>query len=216
VPHPDATNWLDLHGRLAQGDLDAGKKIVEHFHRRLSQRLVYRRAGVDAHLAAESADIALLNYLANPGRFDPGRRVPLGYWLWVQARGHLSHLLRRERRHQSHQWTVGVGDENFEKCLSKMGLERAICKGRDDAGIEEWRQALEESLLPRLSLFDRLGIELLRRDAPFGEWVEHLRITPLPTAERRRKVNAEKARLKKKVRRLAKRLGLALLKEVDL
>ncbi len=206
MPHRDTMNWLDVHLRLSQGDIAAGNRIVQYFLPWVSQRLCRHRPDVDMDLAAESTENALLDYLSNPRRFDVTRGVFLGYWLWLQARGHLSRLLRRERSRQAHEQAVGVTDKNFENSLSKVSLEMAIYRGRKREETGEQLQALH-NLLPRLSLYERMEVELLRCGTRFEEWVDYLGIAHLPLIDQRRKVNAEKARLKKKIRRLAQKVS---------
>lgn len=209
MQHLDTMYWLEVHLRFTKGDFAAWKEIAAYFLPWLSQRLSYRRPDVDIHLIAESAENALLLYLDDPWRFDATRGVPLHCWLLFQARGQLSNLLRHEQSHKAKERAVGVADKIFEKKLSEMGREMTIYIGRDENEIEEQQRSLY-SLLPRLSLLDRARLELLYAEAPFGEWAEQLRIAYLPTAEQHHKVNAEKQRLRKKLRRLARRLGLSV------
>jgi hypothetical protein len=54
---------------------------------------------------------------------------------------------------------------------------------------------------------DRAEVALWREGASFEEWVRHLRIAHLPLGEQRHRVNAEKDRLRKKLRRLVRRRG---------
>jgi hypothetical protein len=82
----------------------------------------------------------------------------------------------------------------------KRGL-RGLYIGRDEEEMKE--QQTLDGLLSRLSLHDQVGGELLRRGGLFKEWVEHLGVAHLSAFEQHCKVNGEKARLKKKLRRLA-------------
>jgi|SRR5579875_3209039 len=208
MSQPEAENWLEVHFQFMRGSENAWEKIAKYFLPCLIQRLSSCRPRVDAHLVAESAENALLDYRKSPQRFDATRSVPLGHWLLLQARGHLSNLLRRERRHWVHEKAVGVADKIFEKFLSQMGVERTIIIRRDEDETTEQRRRTLNSLLLRLNPVDRAEVELLRREKVlFEEWVAQLGIASLSTAEQHHRVNAEKARLKKKLRRLVRKDG---------
>ena len=196
----ETKDWLAVHDRLCHGDIAAKAMLTEYFLPWLSQKLLHRCFAVDAHWAIESAEDALLDYLAKPQHFDARRGLPLGYWLLLQARGHLSHRRRSEQRRRVHECALGGEGKIFSNWLSEMALKRAIYRRREKDAMEEQKQVLENAL-SQLSLPDRHGLELLREEASFEEWVEHLGIALLPTSEQRRKINAEKARLKKKMQR---------------
>ena len=202
--YPDATYWLNVHIQFTQGANVAWEEVAAYFLPQLCQSLLRRRPDVDEQLISESVENALMDYRKDPHRFDASRGAFLGYWLMIQARGHLSHLLRREKRHQAKTLALGVADKIFEKSASKMGYEMAIYRGGKEDELEEQQQFLE-SLLPSLSLLDRAGVEMLLHGAAFDEWVDHLGIAHLSTAEQHRNVNAGKSRIKKKLHRLARR-----------
>lgn len=204
MSRPDDLYWLGTHVRFTQGDLAAWEKIAAYFLPWLRRTLSYRQLGMDEHLAAESAENALLVYRKDPQRFDATCGAPLASWLLIQARGHLSNLLRRERRHKAKEWAVGAMDEKFEKFLSEKRVEMTIHIRRDEDETQEWQRILDR-LLRRLSLRDRMGVELLSRGGSFEEWIEYMGIAGLPTNEQRQRVNMEKTRLTKKLRRLAAR-----------
>jgi hypothetical protein len=205
MAHPETTDWMEVHVRYSQGDKAAWDEIAEYFLPRLTQRLCNRRSDVDPHLLAESVEDALLDYRKSPQRFDTTYGVPLGYWLWLKTRGYLSHRLRRQQRHKAKEQAVGVTDKIFEKYLSKMSREMAIYIGMGE-DENRCRQTLDR-VLPRLSLRDRKGVELLSHGASFETWLKYVGNTYLPADEQRRKINAEKSRLRKKLRRLVQSSG---------
>ncbi|HLI62938.1 MAG TPA: hypothetical protein VKV05_06035 [Terriglobales bacterium] len=53
---------------------------------------------------------------------------------------------------------------------------------------------------------DRAGVELLCAGAGCERWIQHLGIEYLLSEEQRRKINAEKDRLKKKLKRWAQKM----------
>lgn len=203
MSHHDADYWMAVHDRVCYGDMQSRDEICSLLP--LLIRLLSRKHPHDWDEATESAEEALLGYLSEPDRFDPCRGCSLVTWLAIQARGHMSHLLRKEASHEKHEKAVGIAEKIFEENMSEMSVEMAISKGRDEEKIEEWRQELDD-LLQMLNPCDCDGVVLLRRDAPREEWVQHLQIEYLPVKEQRHRINAEKDRLKKKLRRLAQRM----------
>ncbi len=203
MSHPDANYWMAMHERACHGDMQACDEICSLLPS--LTRMLGRKHPRDQEEAAESVEEALLKYLSAPERFDPCRGCTLVTWLAIQARGHMSHRLRKKASRQKHEKVVGVAERIFEEKLSEMGVEMAICKGRYEHKIEEWRQKMDD-LLQMLKPCDCNRVALLRRHAPCEEWVQHLHIEDLPEEEQRYTINREKDRLKKKLRRLAQRM----------
>jgi hypothetical protein len=203
MPYHDADYWVAVHDLIIYGDMRARDEIYSLLP--LLIRLLSRKHPHDRDEAAESAEDAVLDYLSEPERFDPCRGCALVTWLAIQARGHMSHLLRKKASREKHEKAVGIAEKIFEEKMSEMGVGMAISKGRDEDKTEEWRQELDD-LLRMLNPCDCDGVLLLRRDAPIEEWVQHLHIEDLPVEEQRHRINREKDRLKKKLRRLAQRM----------
>lgn len=192
-------------GRLRHGDAQALCKICCPLLNPLERMLGQAKPSIEKAMVAESAEDALLDYLSRPERFDPSRGVPLLRWLFIQARGHLSNKLRQKRSRQQHERPVGVRGEQFEKFVSEMSHEMTTYQGKEKEALAEERLVLD-NLVMRLSFDDREEVALLRRGASFKEWVQLLGIDNYPAEVQHKKINAEKDRLKKKLKRWAQKM----------
>ncbi len=180
----------------------------------LRQKLSRRYRHIDEHLLDASIEDALLYYRRNPHCFDASRGVPLSSYMELWARSYLFRLLRREKRHRRHQKAAGVSERNFEKILSEVRAERSIYTGRDRSGqeAEEREEELDRqrgvvnAIVAQLNPRDRAGVRLLLDGASFEEWVRHLGIEHLPRKEQQHKVNGEKDRLMKYLKRRAQKM----------
>lgn len=198
MAHPDKKKWLEAHIRFVQGEYDAWKEISTQFLPWLSRRLLHRYPGLDEHFIAESAEDALLDYWKKPQRFDATRGVPLGYWLFLLARSHLSHLRRREQGHRAHEEAIGVDGDDFGKIV------KIVSRKEKRAGyllIED-----EEMLLTaKFSQQEQVGLQLLSEKRAQEEWVQLLGIEGLPAEQQQQRIRREKDRIRKKKLRIRKR-----------
>lgn len=199
----DAGYWMTVHDRVCRSDGQAREEFCSLLP--VLTGLLCRKHPKKRDEAAESAEDALLGYLSDPTRFDPCRGCSLVTWLAIQAWGHLSHRLRREQRHRVHEKAVGIAEKIFEEKMSEVDVERAIYRGGDGDEIGAWRQKLDK-MMWMLAPCDRGEVYLLRRGASCEEWVRHLHVEDLPTKEQCHRINIEKDRLKKKLRRLARKM----------
>lgn len=169
----------------------------------LRQRLARRYWSVDPHLLDASIEDALLRHMRKPQQFDPARSA-LSEYLAMWARSYLFRRLRRERCHKGHEKVVGASEKQFEQILSEIRAGRSMYSERGSETREAEREALEKAAAS-LSLLEQAEVELLCQGASPADWVRLLGIAHLPKAEQHHKVNAEKDRLKKKLRRKLKR-----------
>lgn len=209
MEHPDNRVWLEVHFRFTQGDQTAWEEIAAYFLPRLSQWLSYRHPNADAHLLGESVEDALIGYQKDPQGFDASRGVPLSYWLLFQARGHLSHKLRREQRYHVKELTSGVDAEDFSKIVENMSRKRQgngylFIEGESEIICsEEMRRWLDATF----SENEQVEFGLLVERKPLEVWAQLLGVESLPEAEQRRLIDREKERIRKKRLRTKERAG---------
>ncbi len=189
-------------------------EFIAHELALLRRRLRGRYNHIDEHLLDGSIEDALLHYRAYPDHFDASRGVPLECYLSWRTRGYLSMALRKEKRHQQHEKAAGVREKNFEKIVSEVRAGRSIYIGRDgsERETEEREEELDRerellsAIVASLAPCEQAELQLLLAGASRNEWVQHLGIAHLPPKEQQRKVNAEKDRLKKKLKRRAQKM----------
>jgi RNA polymerase sigma-70 factor, ECF subfamily len=94
---------LQLHMQILAGDLLASSKIAELFLPLLSRGLHRKYHSLpDSQLAAAAAADAIMQYLANPPKFDPERGKLFSY-LWMSAQGDLLNRIKQEKRIENRQ-----------------------------------------------------------------------------------------------------------------
>jgi hypothetical protein len=181
---------------------------------KLRQKLRRRYGRIDQHLLEESIEDALMHYRNYPEKFDATRGVPLLSYLELWTCHYLDKRLQRVKRRRKHEKAAGVSDKIFEKIVSEMRARGGIYIGKESTEeeaeqlreeAERWKEVLD-ALLALLNPHDRAGVDLLRIGASREEWIRHLRIEHLPQKEQQRKVNVEKDRLKKKLKRWARKI----------
>jgi hypothetical protein len=192
--------YTTAHGKVDLSEAASLAEFVDYYLSFLHQKLASKYKLVDEHLLDASIEDALLRHLACPERFDAARGTSLLSYLELWTRSYLDKRLRKVKCRQKHEQAVGVSGENFEKIVSENRMERGICLQTGKKLLEEWGKALD-AIVARLNPRDRAEVQLLRDGDSFEEWVRHLRIEHLPFEEQRHKVNAEKDRLKKKLKR---------------
>lgn len=205
MPHLEIINWSHLHSQCSEGDTAAWEEIAEHFLEWLSQNFCYRRPDVDSHLIIESAEDVLLDYQKRPQRFDPAFGITLGCWLYIQTRGRLSNILRRDRAYRRNVEAIGVGDEEFAKVAHKMSRKRQrnnyylIEENQQTYCTEEQRQ-----FLVAFSPEERAALILLQERSPQDEWILLLGLEALDEAEQVRRIHRAKERIRKKRQRMVR------------
>jgi hypothetical protein len=198
------------HAQVDMSDPAVLAYLLVGLHQKLSKKFNH----VDEHLLDGSIDDALLRHLRCPERFDASRDVPLSYYLELWIRSYLDMKRRRVSRRRKHEKAAGVSDKVFEKILSEtrgggciyLGKNRTDEEGEEQREEAERRKEAFDTLVARLNPHDRAGVELLRTGASHEEWVQHLGIVSLPQSAQRRKVNLEKDRLKKTLKRWAQKM----------
>lgn len=196
----------------SQGD-PSDPELIVHELSELHQKLHRRYRHVDVHLLDASIEDALLHYRGCPEQFDASRGS-LGSYLTCRTRHYLNVRLRKLRRRQRHENAVGISERDFEKIVSGLRTERCIYIGED--GSQEEAEEREEELarerallcaiMEQLNPLDRAGVQFLLAGAAREEWVRHLRIEDLPREEQQRKIDGEKDRLRKKLKRRAQKM----------
>ncbi len=90
-----------FHQELVNGDHLAPSKIAELFLPLLARALHRKFHNIsDSHLVDIAVADALLSYLTEPQKFDPGRGKLFTY-LWIASQGDLLNRLQQERKHTS-------------------------------------------------------------------------------------------------------------------
>lgn len=180
----------------------------------LRQNFKRKYNSVDEHLLEESIEHAVLHYVADPDCFDASRGVPLPYYLWLWSRSYLDKRLRKNKRRRMHEKAVGVSEKEFEKIMSGNRGGTGIYLGKDENGqeIEEREEELERArsildvIVPGLDPYNQAAVQLLRDGASGAEWVRRLGIEYLPRKRQQRRIDAEKDRLRKLLRRKAEKM----------
>lgn len=193
-----------LHQRLVAGDPIAPDEAAHVLLPRLYRMLRRRRPEVhDEHVLEEAAERALLEYLARPNRYDPGKLSLTSYLLMAADRDVLN-LLQRERRHQLRvvsldavEYTpVARNDEQDDDDAIELppGLTR-----------EQVLQALKDKVQDER---DRqvLYLMVVAEERSTAAYARVLGIEHLPWQEQRRQVKRVKDRLNKVLRRLGEEL----------
>lgn len=90
-------------------------------------------------------------------------------------------------------------------CIN-IGKDRAEQETEEQREEAERRKEALDAIVADLNPHDRAGVDLLRTSASREEWLRHLGIERLPEKEQQRKVNVEKDRLKKKLKRRAEKM----------
>lgn len=188
--------------------------VMAHVLADLHQKLSGKYRHIDEQLLGESIENAVLHLLARPERFDASRGVPWSFYLKLWVRSYLDKQLRKEKRHRQHEKAAGVSEKIFEKIVSGVGSGRGIYLGRDrseqedeerEEEVERERKVLD-AIVAQLNPCDQAEVQLLRVGASREEWVRQLGIEDMPRKEQQRKVDAEKDRLMKKLKRRAQKM----------
>lgn len=190
--------------------------VIVHVIALLRQKLRKCFWWIDEHLMEEAIEDAVLDHKRYPERFDASRGVSLSYYLALCARSYLFTRLRQVKRRRKHEKAVGVSEtifENLEKKCREKGLggvssvERNESEQKsEDREDDQAQEAILDVLVAQLKPRDQIGARLLHEGASCEEWVRHLRIEKLPHEKQQHKIDAEKDRLRKLLRRRVRKL----------
>ena len=104
---PDRDALCALHERLLSGDRLASEELSRLVLPALVAELVRKFPRADEHLIQEGVIDAVLDYCANPQRFDTCREVPLDRFLAKAAWRNVDNLLVAERRRKQRERRAG-------------------------------------------------------------------------------------------------------------
>lgn len=197
---------LALHRRLVRGDLESYEEIPKLLFPRLTTALLRHCGGkFDRDIIESAIDEALVEYVREPGKFDPRRKVPLEAFLLMAANRNVANTLRSERR-RKHRERKAIKDKLISQ-KEKISVELELSAGNIiQSERETATQRILASVLPVLSNSkDNQVFQLMLRGV--REQVSYagvMGITDLPLSEQRRRVKRAKARITKFLRRHAK------------
>ena len=142
-PAPEA--GLLLHLRLCDGEADAPADVCAAYLTPLLDYFSRAFPHEDPHRVADAVHRALMDYVREPLRFDPGRG-DLAAYLRMACRGDLLNLRAREARHHRGR----VGWESVE-----LGEPGGNCPGREEEPSRQLERAEEaaeaDGILRRLT-----------------------------------------------------------------
>lgn len=122
--------WITtIHQRLLSGDPTASAELAENVFEPLKEKLAGNNSEIDdPNLISDACGDAMLNYIKNPGSFDPSKRGLMGYLL-MSAQGDLVNTLDSLARKKKGKTIVNLvePDEIPRNLLSELAenTERA-------------------------------------------------------------------------------------------
>jgi DNA-directed RNA polymerase specialized sigma24 family protein len=199
---PTAEDALRLHERLLDGDDLARGELCEAFLPPLTNRLQASAPFADSHLITEAVEIALLDYLDAPHKYQSGRSG-LATYLLNAARCDLLNLLRREDRRQKHHEPVELDHLPGNSQQSEQPLLRLVAE-EDNAAMQAAVDAVEDDSSPT----ERAVLRLITDgEKATGPYADALGIADRPAEEQQDEVKRVKDRIKKRLLRRYKRHG---------
>jgi hypothetical protein len=199
-----------LHSRLRSGVQQAREAIAALALRdnRLRARMAAKWPLADEQNVLEAIERAVLDFLDDPCRFDPGHGTELAHFLAGAAlrclrNGERSECRRRQMVGLLSQNTVPGAADASESEPSPCDLLMAGEGEVEAEGKRSWRVQVLGSFARRLSATDRGVLRLIldgKRD--HGPYARVLGITGQPDSVQRKIVNRAKQRLRKRLKRL--------------
>ncbi|GBD14702.1 hypothetical protein HRbin25_00583 [bacterium HR25] len=191
----------ELHRRLLAADPTAPSEVFHHFHGPLTRRLRARFPQADEDTVHDAVVEAIMSYVKNPSRFDPGRSSLLTY-LTMVARGDLLNALAKEARRQRRLVSLESVAQG-----GQPGNIMVDAPGDGPEGSLEASRSLRYLLehLPDPTDRQVLGL-MLRGERRTEPYARVLGLGDLSLPQQRAAVKRHKDRLKKRMRRLLERL----------
>jgi DNA-directed RNA polymerase specialized sigma24 family protein len=195
----DDNEGLELHERVLSGDVTASADVFEKYLspiiERLSKREGYRHlTDTDPELIWDSVSDAIFAYLANPKSYNPEKSSLMSY-LAMSANGDLLNALARRTRRRGREEPL---DGDVE--LSAVGGNGTIELPGEHLDSESKLWSHISALVP--DPLEQSVIRLMLDGERSREvYADALGVSHLPTAERNRKVDRVKDRLKKRLQR---------------
>ena len=199
---PSAAWYSKLHERLLARDPIAPSELAEAAFQPLVRKL--RKAHrIEEELIVEAATDALMDYLKDPGKFDPAKRGLFGY-LVMAATGDLRNAVDKQRRRRQREVDL---DALSAVEIASARRKRGEMEERTVAGIDGRRFSQQIADL-FTDPIDRQLVELLlekeRRTEPYARV---LGLDNLPADVQRREVKRHKDRIKKRMERYGQDIG---------
>ncbi|MDA1273485.1 MAG: hypothetical protein O2960_05470 [Verrucomicrobia bacterium] len=181
-----------LHGRILEGRESAGEALAELAYAPLRTWLRTKYPKADADLIAGASAKAIMDYLQQPERYDPSRKMTLEGFIRQAAWRKASNLTRDLKLRN--QWEVLQDPECFTLFETEPVNEPEEGWEQSEAWFEEFLKGLNES--------DRQVIELIcEGTSDRSLFVEVLELGDRSEAEQRKEINRVKQRLRKALRR---------------
>jgi RNA polymerase sigma-70 factor (ECF subfamily) len=193
---PDRNALCALHDRLLRGDRQASEELSRLLLVPLVEEIHHRLRATDEQLITDGAVDAVLDYCADPQKFNTGKGVPLDRFLANAAWRNVQNLLTAETRRKQRERKAGSKKREADVALDPVA--RNIRR-------EELRQLDEKEAAMFAALDDPKDKEILRlkldgvRDT--ASFARVLKITHLPIAEQREEVRRHKDRIIRFLRR---------------
>jgi len=190
---------LDLHRRLLEGEETASSEICERFLDPLIQDLnQYNRkvADRDSSLIPDAVVEALLNYIDEPGKFDP-KRGDLYSYLRMSAEGDLKNLLDKEKRRTRNQENL-EGDVEVDRKSRNSPLQLVSIPDQE-AEKQELREKLRDILQNEKDV--EVAEMILDGIRKTEHYADVLSLSDLPIEKQREEVKRTKDRIKKALKR---------------
>lgn len=185
-----------FHARLMAGDDPiVTSEIAEALLPQLVSSLSLRFANLsDEQLIDGAVEDALLNYFADPSRFNPAKGTLLA-WLWQCARNNLLNALKKQttylRKEKSVELEVAETVYQAEAEIEAALINRSV--------NEQTMQRLRAILPDQTDL--RIVILMMEGNRETAVFAEVMSISHLPIEEQQKLVKQHKDRLKKAVQR---------------
>jgi len=207
MPDPFDVNWSrDIHQRLLAEDPVAPAELARNVLGPLAKEIGHRfpRYGDDPLLRDAVTD-AVMDYIKNPGRFDPSRKSLWGYLVMV-ADGDMKNALKKAGRKRKDEIVVGsVEDESADGNTEVKAVQAGRQPDQIDSIREKELVAKIREALPDAR--DRQVLDLiLAGERSTERFAEVLGLEGLSVEEQRRAVKRHKDRITKRLHRMGEEI----------
>lgn len=187
----------ELHRRLVSGDASIVDALTALLFYHVQRRLEAAFTRTDRDYILDATVDAIMEYLAEPSRFDPGRNVPLHRFLYLAARRNVVNALDAQSRRHAREHLYAVLATSRAAAAPPSGFE--LEQPHQERGAEEFARrvlSLANTDAERAAL--RCWLDGERRTMPLAA---ALGCGHLPIAAQRHEVKRFKDRLLKRIRR---------------
>lgn len=193
----DAPALLALHRRLLDGDRVASEELIALLLSPLTDRLARRFPHTDEQLIADGIVDALLEYCAQPDRFDAERGVPLDRFLSTAAWRNIANSLRGEHRRKAREEKAHAA---YGEPLVALDPTAGNLLQQEESA-QRRRREVEVMQMVRTPADQEIVTLRLQGERRTEVFADILGIAHLPAAEQRRAVKRAKDRIDKVLRR---------------